>query len=320
MNCEKKKSQASPYESIASTRATSMLQSYVRDPNELFFQPQPCGSLAKKFNNVSFISEPDVILHTVCVDWYTSTAKVYADSSDVMNNIPSRQIELPFRASATTAEECVRETFQFLMRGHSLHHQSCRCLCKWRRSSDDYCSVSTTGQGRSVKDVERELGVRSLYGLVAAGGETLPLIQVLVRLAGMTLYNNNYISSHICCVPPEVKSAEDILSAARALYPRPYISTETSMGDLARLESKGCVRLIVLSGAQSLEREYAVFWRDNKQWQQKAVDADIQKLWATVPHIAISQKHSISPKTTKKSNGKLPFKKKRKLAPLLKVK
>jgi hypothetical protein len=80
------------------------------------------------------------------------------------------------------------------------------------------------------------------------------------------------------------------------------------------------VRLIVLSGAQSLEREYAVFWRDNKQWQQKAVDADIQKLWATVPHIAISQKHSISPKTTKKSNGKLPFKKKRKLAPLLKVK
>ncbi len=275
-----------------------MLQSYVRDPNELFFQPQPqpCGSLAKKFNNVSFISEPDVILHTVCVDWYTSTAKVYADSSDVMNNIPSRQIELPFRASATPAEECVRETFKFLMRGHSLHHQSCRCLCKWRRPPHAYCSVSTTGQGRSVKDVERELGVRSLYGLVTAGGETMPLIQVLVRLAGMTLYNNNYISSQICCVPPEIKSAEDILSAARALYPRPYISTETCMGDLARLEAKGCVRLIVLS-----EREYAVFWRDNKQWQQKAVDADIQKLWATA---AISQKPLISPKIAKKLNGR----------------
>ena len=261
------------------------LQSYVRDPNKLFVQPQPCGSLAKKFNNVSFVSDPDVILHTVCVDWYTSTAKVYADASDVLNNIPSRQIELPFRGSGeTTAEECVRETFKFLMRGHSLHHQSCRCLCKWRRSSEDYCSVGTTGQGRSVKDVERELGVHSLYGLVSAGGETQPLIQVLVRLAGLTLYNNNYISSQTCCVPPEIKSAEDILAAARALYPRPYISTETCMGDLARLDAKGCVRLIAVQSTAQ-RQEYAVFWRDN-HIKQRAVDADIQKLWATMPSIS----------------------------------
>ena len=280
-----------------------MLQSYVRDPNELFVDPKcgragiagPCGGPAKKFNNVSFIAEPGVILHTVCVDWYNSTAKVYADASDMMNNIPARQIELPFRARETTAEECVRETFAFLIRGHSLHHQSCRCLCKWRPRSEDYCSVGTTGQGRSVKDVERELGVRSLYGLVSAGGETLPLIQVLVRFAGMTLYNNTDISSPLCCVPPEIKTEEDIVSAARALYPRPYISTETCMGDLARLEARGRVRLIEISDLLHARKEYAVFWCGQWQWQQKAVDADIQKLWATA--------HSISPRMAKPRFG-----------------
>ena len=283
-----------------------MLQSYVRDPNELFVDPKccragPCGGPTKKFNNVSFITEPDVILHTVCVDWYNSTAKVYADASDMMNNIPSRQIELPFRERETTAEECVRGTFEFLLRGHSLHHQSCRCLCKWRRHSEDYCSVGTTGQGRSVKDVEHELGVRSLYGLVSAGGETLPLIQVLVRFAGMTLYNNTSLQQHsttisspLCCVPPEIKTEEDIVSAARALYPRPYISTETCMGDLARLEAKGRVRLIEISDMRPARKEYAVFWCDCGQWQQKAVDADIQKLWGKM-----AAAHSISPRAAK---------------------
>ena len=219
----------------------------------------------------------------------------------MMNNIPSRQIELPFRERETTAEECVRGTFEFLLRGHSLHHQSCRCLCKWRRHSEDYCSVGTTGQGRSVKDVERELGVRSLYGLVSAGGETLPLIQVLVRFAGMTLYNNTSLQQHsttisspLCCVPPEIKTEEDIVSAARALYPRPYISTETCMGDLARLEAKGRVRLIEISDMRPARKEYAVFWCDCGQWQQKAVDADIQKLWGKM-----AAAHSISPRAAK---------------------
>jgi hypothetical protein len=88
----------------------------------------------------------------------------------------------------------------------------------------------------------------------------------------MTLYNNNDIYSPLCCVPPEITTADDIVSAARALYPRPYISMETGTGDLARLETKGLVRLIKIS-----EKQYAVFWCD---WcRQKAVDADIRKLW-----------------------------------------
>ena len=247
-----------------------MLKAYVRDPNELFVQHQ--SGLAKKFHNVAFTTDPDTIMHTVCVDWHNSVAKVYTDASDVMNNIPARQIALPFRATAPTAEECVRETFDFLRRGHSLHHPSCHCICKWRKHAEEYCSVGTTGQGRSIKDVERELGVDSLYGLVCAGGETLPLIQALVRFAGMTLYNNNDISSPLCCVPPEITTADDIVSAARALYPRPYISMETCTGDLARLETKGLVRLIKIS-----EKEYAVFWCD--LCRQKAIDADIRKLW-----------------------------------------
>ena len=104
------------------------------------------------------------------------------------------------------------------------------------------------------------------------------------KLRQLTLYNNNYISSQTCCVPPEIKSAEDILAAARALYPRPYISTETCMGDLARLDAKGCVRLIAVQSTAQ-RQEYAVFWRDN-HIKQRAVDADIQKLWATMPSIS----------------------------------
>jgi hypothetical protein len=301
----KKKLHVSLYATLYALRIAGMLQAYVRDPNELFVQPQ--GGLAKKFHNVSFITDPAVMMHTVCVDWHNNIAKVYADASDVMNNVLARQMELPYRSMEreATAEEYVRETFEFLRRGHSLHHPSCHCLCKWRKNTEEYCSVGTTGQGRSIKDVERELGVRSLYGLVRAGGETLPLIQALVRFAGMTLYNND-ISSPLCCVPPEIKTAKDILSAARALYPRPYIAMETCMGDLARLEAKGLVRLITLS-----ENQYAVFWRDG--CQQKAVDADIQKLWDQgARRVGDNTLRSARPSTTKTSIS-APAKKKKKI-------
>jgi hypothetical protein len=267
-----------------------MLKAYVRCPRDLF--AQPCG-MQKKYHNVSFASAPDAIMHTVCVDWLNSAVTVFDDASDAMNNIPSQQRKLPLRETPPTATECVRETFEYLRRGHSLHHPACRC-----RDRGEYCSVGTTGQGRSIKDVERELGVCSLYGLVRAGGETLPLVQVLVRLAGMTLYDkNNALSSSLCCVPTEINTAADILAAARALYPRPYIGSETCLGDLARLESGGLVRLIKLS-----EQQYAVFWCD--WWPvQAAVDADIRKLWdAAAPAAAEVQRAIQSPKRAKKKS------------------
>jgi hypothetical protein len=245
-----------------------MLSAYVRDPNKVFVQKQT--KMLKKYHNVSLLTAPDELLHTVCVDWHSSTVKIFEDASDAMNNIPSDQQELPLSEIPPTAEECVREAFEFLRRGHSLHHPACSCSCRWR--SGCYCAVGTTGQGRSVKDIERELGVCSLYGLVRAGGETLPLVEVLVRFAGMTLYRGGVLSSAVCCVPPEVTTAEDIVAAARSLYPRPYICTETCMGDLARLETQGDVRLIMISPQQ-----YAVFWRNDDR--QKPADADLRRLW-----------------------------------------
>jgi hypothetical protein len=280
------------------SRKRKMLKAFVRCPRDLFVQPgSDLLGTRKKFHSVSFISAPDAIMHTVCVDWLNSVVTVFDDANDAMNNIPSQQRKLPLRETPPTATECVRETFEYLRRGHSLHHPACRC-----RDRGEYCSVGTTGQGRSIKDVERELGVCSLYGLVRAGGETLPLVQVLVRLAGMTLYdNNNALSSALCCVPTEINSADDILAAARALYPRPYIGSETGMGDLARLESRGLVRLIKLS-----EQQYAVFWCD--WWPgQAAADADIRKLWdAAAPRALSVQSSAIqSPKRAKKRPHRL---------------
>ncbi len=90
--------------------------------------------------------------------------------------------------------------------------------------------------------------MRSLYGLVAAGGEFLPLMEVLVRLAGLRLHTEG-LSSPICCVPPEIKTAAHILAAARALYPRALVCAETCFGDLQRLNSEGALRVLCIESA-----------------------------------------------------------------------
>lgn len=258
-----------------------MLKAYIRDPSEMFVYQSPLPRQSK-YHNVVLAGDPASIIHnTVSVDWHNSTMKIFANTTDAINNVPSVPMcKLPFRTQPPSAEQCVREAFEFLQRGHSIHHTECVCLQLQR------CTVGTTGQGRSIKDVERELAVSSLHDLVTAGGETIPLLEVLVRLAGMTLFKRDMLSSDLCCVPPEITTPHHILAASRALYPRPYITTETCLGGLASLEKKGVVRSIIIQATSPAQ--YAVFWRNTLNDYQQKTDADITSLWhraaAAPPH------------------------------------
>ena len=301
------------------------LQAYTRDPKALFSASS--SSLMHASRRVQPVRYSDAVfaidvgpiaagtrVHAVTVDWHKGFIAAFADASDTLNNVPFfTGVGLLPSCEPHTAELYVRETFEFLQRGHSMHHPDCCCRPRrrahelgfrlWGDQDDDddqhdndeedpytnvttaatgyigYCTVGTRGQGRSVRDVERELGVRSIYGLIAAGGEMLPLMQVLVRLAGLHLHTKGLLlSSPICCVPPEIVTADHILDAARALYPRPLVCAETPFGDLARLKSEGALRVIGIPDQSSGGTSYAVFWRP-PQYEWPRADPDVRRLW-----------------------------------------
>ncbi len=280
-----------------------MIQAYTRDPSALFLSVShtstllPCGrekqpvyyqdaTLQPSNDNNMMLKLESSPHHTIAVDWYKGTVTGYLDSNDAINHVPSFTHRLP-ECPPCDAEQYVRETFEFLRRGHSLYHPECRCRPRrrshelgfqlWDHNVDEYCTVGTTGQGRSLREIERELGVQSLYGLLMAGGELMPLMQVLVRLAGLQLHTDAtttvLLSSPICCIPPEIITGEHIVAAARALYPRAFVCAETCFGDLARLESAGVLRVIPIMASSVA----AVFWRPPDEHLQ--VDSDIRNLW-----------------------------------------
>lgn len=277
-----------------------MLRAYTRDPAALF--ASATSSLAPASRNATqpvryrgAVLAIDVgplaagaRFHTVAVDWHKNTLAFFLDANDALNNVPCYSCggeHLP-DIPPCTAEQYVRETFQLLRRGHSLRHPQCACHSARARDlgvPDDskhtknfiHCTAGTRGEHRTLREVEWELGVRSLYGLIHAGGETQPLIQVLVRLAGFQLHADS-ISTPICCVPSNIQNADDIVLGARALYPRALVCADTRYGDLKRLAAQGAVRVLPLEGsAQS-----AVFWQPPEYdgvW--KPVDADLRRMW-----------------------------------------
>ena len=257
----------------------------MRDPRALFGDSETVQK--KCYRDATFAVDVSPTLpkgkpvHMVVVDWYKGVITAYADASDAMNNVPFFTGPMPL-CDTQTAEHYVRETFRFLQRGHSLYHPECHCR------NNGYCNVGTTGQGRSVREIEHELGVRSLYGLIEAGGELMPLMEVLVRLAGLRLHASNFLSSPVCCVPPEIKTADHIVEAARALYPRALLCAETPFGDLARLKAKGILRVLCIESTD----QRAVFWCP--PCPQCQVSADIRKLWES----SVSKLEQIKKKDT----------------------
>jgi hypothetical protein len=236
------------------------------------------------------------------VDWYNTKIKIFLDSDDALNNII--YFEGPFHIPCTPqlAEVYVSETFQFLARGHSIHHPLCTCLYQGGRHAElgiDYfrgygngcCPLQTDGRGKSIEDVALELGVSADFSgeVQVCSRIKMPLFDVLTKLGSLSFTAPNLLSSPLCCVPLEIHSAKDILAAARAMYPRPFLldygehasscfcETKSMLEDLDWLKTRSMVRVVPGQHPST----YSVFYCDLKKekFLSSIVDQDIQKMW-----------------------------------------
>jgi hypothetical protein len=268
-------------------------------------------------------------VHAASVDWLRGTVRLFGSRSDAMNNVPSYcsrgQNELPLLSEPEHADVYVRETFAFLMRGHSILHPQCRCRpttwqarrvaamgLDWEAIVAEYphdhglllhsgrmgvssrvCPAGSVGASRSLAELASELGVRgSMWGAVrvdhnerrdgggGGGGRggggahkgrswRMPLLQVLVELAGLTPVRSACgeivgLTSPICCVPASIESGSDLETAARVLAPRPFVYRPDSH-DVIMRRSVWCE-------LQALVRARRV----------RVVPADVEGAWAIV--------------------------------------
>jgi hypothetical protein len=133
-------------------------------------------------------------VHAASVDWLRGTVRLFGSKSDAMNNVPSycsRSHNELQPCEPEHADVYVRETFAFLMRGHSILHPQCRCRPTtwqarrtavlgldweaivaehgrggWSSLSSRGCPAGSVGASRSLAELASELGVRSLWGAV----------------------------------------------------------------------------------------------------------------------------------------------------------
>ena len=241
-----------------------VIQGFSRDPAELFAQascaigqtmvqrggdagapssrvPQPVW-----YRNVRLLARPDALYYAVAVDWHAGMFCAFDDASDALNGVCDMPQELPAARAPEHADVYVRETFGFLLRGHSLFHPRCRCtpprykalgiaMPEASSRTAPPCDLGTDGQPRSIRAIERELGVRSLRDTVRAGGVVLPLLEALVRFGGLTHdRRRDTLSSPVCCVPAQIRSGGDVERAARVLWPRPYVFPIQSFDTITR--------------------------------------------------------------------------------------
>ena len=233
-------------------------------------------------------------VHMVRVDWHRCRASAYLCASDAMNGIEASSEELSDHFPPTAqsrivatravagaayyeATEFVRETFQFLQRGHSLFHPQCKCPTVpreelgLRNSVWDTCTVGGYGAARSMPEIELELGVR--HSLVYAAGEVMPFFEALTRLARLEVNDACELSSPLCCIPAALSCSEDILAAAKALFPRPVLcKQDTWSRDIEHLQTEGLVRVVPCDSG------VAVFWIPRDKLTL-SVDQDIRALW-----------------------------------------
>ncbi len=163
------------------------------------------------------------------------------------------------------------------------------------------CPAGSSGAPRTVGELASELGVRSLLGVVRLrrcrdtpttpkrarveqeeGG--VPLLQVLTELAGlrpiMDAQHPGTVAalwSPACCVPQPIRSGVDVETAARVLWPRPYVFSPGAHPDaLERSEIRQtlerlvqCRRIRLLPA--DLPGDWAVFWNGYPQLEPHAL-------------------------------------------------
>jgi hypothetical protein len=161
------------------------------------------------------------------------------------------------------------------------------------------CPAGSSGSMRSLREFETELGVRCLSGGVwlylpdtvdrhyyAAGQPNdsdsnhkrrrkrapvqLPLLQILIELAGLTPVRDAEqtivgLSSPLCCIPHPIRSGLDVETAARVLFPRPYVFSPGAhdavervviQQTLTRLMQQRRIRML----RADVEGGWAIFW------------------------------------------------------------
>ena len=265
----------------------------------------------------------------VTVDWVHGGVVTFASYEDFVNRVPHQT-----RADALAptppehADVYVRETIAFLMRGHSLFHARCTCEPPRARASLGVntstnsqqqqqhppcekkkrkrqppppacplllaCNNHDDDRGATLKDIERELGVRDLRGcaLVHLGEgrrahHHVPLLRVLIELAGLrrlapdrlglpppsaTAGSNNKKKLALAS-PLLIRGAEHIEAMARRLAPRPYVYvpaefdavTQRLLGDqLCAAAAARRLRILQADNdngdQQQQDKAYAIFW------------------------------------------------------------
>jgi hypothetical protein len=239
------------------------------------------------------------------VEWRTGTISLFETTLDSLNNTPSVQLHdaLPDAPEADAAVY-VRETFAFLLRGHSLGARGCECRASvperastlgLGRARTGRCALECAAGWPTLEELALELAVRDVRGSVEVlrRGERavrLPLLRVLMELAGLeTVRHDNGLVARLgksaCCVPRTIRSAEEVAHGARLRSPRPYLLDARTLDPLTRAEverdleaMQRALRVRVLESDTDGVR--AVFC--NQRWhdlERPALGADLQALW-----------------------------------------
>jgi len=307
------------------TSSSSDILPYSRDPNVLFYNEdnnKEMLTVKKRYKNVylkvalSLELPAHTLLYEAVVDWYNTHIKVFMDADDALNNIPI--FEGAFRVLCKPRDTLVyvREAFQFLSRGHSIHNPACICpfqtpsdgrieelglpsLC----SSDALCPLNTHRHRRTTRDIAMELGISDIRGLVQVSSSSssssstpssssllsMPLLDVLVNLAGFSIddEDGDYVSCFLCCGPTKINSAQTILDAAKAMFPKSFLldcrsddcETKSLKDDLKMLQMRSLVRAV----GGPYPNTFSVFYMD-KTTEDLAiqVDDDIKSAWKNV--------------------------------------
>ena len=271
-----------------------MINAYSRQPSKLMGGGEGAAKHAQpvSYRRARLISQPDRVYFETRVHWHTGDVVCFLDADDAMNNVPVAQFNMMkdtpelMKVAPQTCDQYVLEVFMFLRRGHSMLHPDCQCdhgLSFERalelgvgRPRQKGCLVPRDKTRKSLQDIALELNVQpDLAGLVqVTPTRRMPLLTALVQLAGMVLTPPHKLHSPLCCVPPCLTHADDIINAARIMAPLPFsVAGENALRLLRLLQHDA--RVFILAGGG----EHHVFW--NEPAAVEVADADIRDLWHT---------------------------------------
>ena len=260
-----------------------MPSAYSRDPRRLFNNAL-VSSCAREPQPVTYRNATlrDVCYHEMRINWHTGEIVCFADADDTMNNVPILQTSFFMQAEPRSQDEYVRETFEFLQRGHSMLEPQCKCrIARFAELGVTYttgeCLLPRTRERRSFSEIARELCVKELDE---------PMLKVLVELAGLVVTDDHFLHSPLCCIAPHITRVEDIVHAAKMLSPFPYQLTSDKFNVLLQKRTD----LLLVSSL--------VFLRHD----DSRVSDDIKAIW----HSALEKDNSGSLERSLKAVGLQP--------------